>query len=1051
MPLPSDDDLRVVFTPDMDQGALERKLSRFVGDAVSAGKEAGVATGRAMADALAKIKLPTADLKRAFDDLGILPDLVERRQDLEKITDELLSQLKVQQDIEKANQSLKNQGSATPAMAEAATRKRLEIEDKIADAMREQSEIEGQLAHSMQNSPRAMRLAAEEKMLDALQQERDKLLEMRALDDPRHEVKRLDIERQIRDVRIEQAAARQSEAGIKRRRDESVEHITRTTVTNLQQTEDQSDPAVIKERVRQENLLAEAHQKYADALEAERKLQAKPAEALDARAEVMREVTKELAKQRSELERQRLLLDPEVVKKRLEFSREESEVAHQRAVAEAQARLDPAAMEETVRRERELLAIREQEAKLREAVEAKHKQPEPQQRAERPKLDIKEVLTSIKKGGLGAGIKSVMSGLLKGVDLPQLVAGALGALKGQGIKGALGAVAGGIAGAGLNVTAGEPRPAQAAKVRAPAGQAPGRVPPAMPSKIGPQAAGEVAGAAMTGGAEAGIGAGAGVAMEAAGGPIGLAELAAQAAAKVGGQLAKIPFKVISGGLNLVNDSLSDLQGPLGPVGAGLNLASKGFDKLADSIEGMPIVSDLLGPVVRELGAMPGALKGMLETLANFAGKASPVQIKLLSYALDDVQAVIGQAFIPVLDMVRDGIRLFGDVLANIIPSTRDVQGALGGLRGAFDDASKIIRDALGAVGPQIRGQFTEMVKLVGDALAKYVPDAAKGMVVVLRTLSELLKPVASLLGTVVSIVTRMVGGTEGLSKSLEAMGRMITDVASYIAGAMKFWDGLSKAVGVLLIIPKTIMQVVGSLTGVSSSGELFTGTLKNIGDALGAVGSAVGFVSDIITGAVGYMVAPVKEGFAAIRSAFGEFGSIFADLKESAGGLLSEVGRLMKDMVGPLVEMVNPLKVVGAMLKNVAGALSYVARQLRSFLESLGLIKPKDKEAAKSGSGAAAREASFQSIDQYQQSLQLAAATTPGEPTHAELPSIANKQLEILQNIQKILDKFTLDGLTQAFRNAIPGPPPALAGFGAGIASGAGGNALLNWLRERLQ
>ena len=55
---------------------------------------------------------------------------------------------------------------------------------------------------------------------------------------------------------------------------------------------------------------------------------------------------------------------------------------------------------------------------------------------------------------------------------------------------------------------------------------------------------------------------------------------------------------INAGLSLVKDGLQDMEGPLGPLGAGINVVSKGMRAFADGVASIPVVGDALGPALK---------------------------------------------------------------------------------------------------------------------------------------------------------------------------------------------------------------------------------------------------------------------------------------------------------------------------------------------------------------------------------------------------------------------------------------------------------------------
>jgi hypothetical protein len=204
----------------------------------------------------------------------------------------------------------------------------------------------------------------------------------------------------------------------------------------------------------------------------------------------------------------------------------------------------------------------------------------------------------------------------------------------------------------------------------------------------------------------------GMAGEMLGGPIG---------AIIGGMLAEAlpkalaaPAQAAAKALDTVGVALKGLQGVLGPVGAGLDLVTTAMKGIADKVKDIPIVGDVLGPALDAASAIPGTIKTILETLTAFAAKASPAMFRQLQIAVDDVQATIGSKFIPVMNLMRSTVRLVGDMLATVLPSTGTVEHALKPLRDLINDPAW--RQFASDVGPMVREFLVANLKGLAAAL-----------------------------------------------------------------------------------------------------------------------------------------------------------------------------------------------------------------------------------------------------------------------------------------------------------------------------------------------
>ncbi len=167
----------------------------------------------------------------------------------------------------------------------------------------------------------------------------------------------------------------------------------------------------------------------------------------------------------------------------------------------------------------------------------------------------------------------------------------------------------------------------------------------------------------------------------------------------------------------VNNILTELQGPLGPAGLAFGAASGALGTIHNFVKELPVIGGVLGALTAPLVIIPNILKDITTALIGFAAKASPGQFRLWQIALEDVQAVIGRTFLPVLELMRMGVRLFGNVLAEILPNTGEVRGALSELREMFGRMAREIGSLMSTIGPQIREFLIEGLRSLSHWLA----------------------------------------------------------------------------------------------------------------------------------------------------------------------------------------------------------------------------------------------------------------------------------------------------------------------------------------------
>src|SRR5262249_2160992 len=92
----------------------------------------------------------------------------------------------------------------------------------------------------------------------------------------------------------------------------------------------------------------------------------------------------------------------------------------------------------------------------------------------------------------------------------------------------------------------------------------------------------------------------------------------EAVARAAAPAPAAPAKLASAGLPGMAHSLRELQGPLGPVGLGLDALGTGLETVSNAIKGIPIVGSLLGPLTDVLAGIPGTIKDITTSLVGMA-------------------------------------------------------------------------------------------------------------------------------------------------------------------------------------------------------------------------------------------------------------------------------------------------------------------------------------------------------------------------------------------------------------------------------------------------
>ena len=272
---------------------------------------------------------------------------------------------------------------------------------------------------------------------------------------------------------------------------------------------------------------------------------------------------------------------------------------------------------------------------------------------------------------------------------------------------------------------------------------------------------------ITGGGGAAKAAGGAAAGTAGGIAVGAAVVGAEELAKGIGLLAAAPFKAVNAGLQQLRNGLQGMQGPLGGIGAGLNLASDLFGMIADGVKKIPIIGQLLGPMLDQLGKMPKVLGEITQAGISMAEKANPGAVRQLNIALSDAMATIGQAFVPVIEEMIPIIREIGTIIAQALPSNEE-------MRTMFRELFESIRDLVKELAP-LAGPMLKAVVAVVKALADVVTLIAK-------VLGPALRPIIAIVNAVASAISALAKGLGAAVDFIKAAIRKIPFIGKWLVG-----------------------------------------------------------------------------------------------------------------------------------------------------------------------------------------------------------------------------------------------------------------------------
>jgi len=202
------------------------------------------------------------------------------------------------------------------------------------------------------------------------------------------------------------------------------------------------------------------------------------------------------------------------------------------------------------------------------------------------------------------------------------------------------------------------------------------------------------------------------------------------------------------------------------------------------------VGDVAGGAVKGLGALVGAVGAiggaavaavqgvvqMGEAMMQFVGKANPAAVMMFTNALEDVQAVIGNALVPVFNMVTQIVRMAGDTLATFV--------------GMLGEAGATIAQA---IIPIFEILF-EVLGRIGQAVGRVYQAVAPALAAIYGVVGAVLGAIQPILDLLIDLVGGILAGAfqelawviKGIAPIITGIVGVIGDVFSWIAKGVRY-------------------------------------------------------------------------------------------------------------------------------------------------------------------------------------------------------------------------------------------------------------------------
>lgn len=501
------------------------------------------------------------------------------------------------------------------------------------------------------------------------------------------------------------------------------------------------------------------------------------------------------------------------------------------------------------------------------------------------------------------------------------------------------------------------------------------------------------------------------------------------------------------------------------------VATADFTKhLGDLSSGIQNTGLVAGFAFSQLSQLTGAIQSQIGT---YVALYSPAAMERFQRAVNDLNASIGEAMLPVFERFRVVVRAVGDSIASLTPSAKAMIAGL-----AVASVSTVVFTAALAA-------LATVISIASGGTTLALTAAIGGLVAGLGTAAVAASSFGSGMGAFKKVVYQIADVFGG---ALEALGRGFGQVMTAVQPLLTSLSGVGESFGARL--PQLIEQGVGIVmpfieTFASVLAELLP-TLSQIGGAilafnvaviqigvaalkpalamfealapivklllfplvqtmnlLAGLGQALAFVSNIVAAVVsgpfkilsavfdsiGEAAAsffePLTDAFSELKAAFSDLFAVFGQVGQLIGPLIrylgKELGAALKDsgsLLGPVISAFRTVMdsvVLG--IQQVTGFLARMARELRAFfgLPAVRQVRPGASD------GKAATDVSTSSVEDVIRRAQEAAFRqgrgSPEEETAKNTADIAVAVTNLGKNITDLARDIR--GYTDAISNVV--------------------------------
>lgn len=284
---------------------------------------------------------------------------------------------------------------------------------------------------------------------------------------------------------------------------------------------------------------------------------------------------------------------------------------------------------------------------------------------------------------------------------------------------------------------------------------------------------------------------------------------------------------------------STALGKLGSAAANLGTKFLGmenaFGKFSRAVAGLSVsfvaaTASLAKAPLDVFGGLTDAFGGIISIAEKFAGALNPAIVEQLQLAFDDLFAVVGRLFIPIMAAAVPIVRLFADAMVPVVqalmPTFKLLADAIMNIAGPVIG---IFSGLLTALAPQfelLAGWLGQLAGVIGQGLFQYIDALVPLFSALMEVVGMLMPPITDLIGAMFALAVPLV---QIIVPLLIPALKMLAFVVGKVIEALSWLIGKA-AQGLRMIAPaqtgpglKVPEITPGASRGAAAKGAQFTG------------------------------------------------------------------------------------------------------------------------------------------------------------------------------------------------------------------------------------